>query len=220
MPIGLLKRKLPEKQDNRKIIKQQAALPLARLTKPELVSRVCLTEKEAAMRFGRELSNLLLQVLPEREEMPVLLCIGTDRSTGDCLGPLVGSELRRRGLSSFRLYGTLENPVQANNLQQVMTEIKQSGSPLVIAVDACLGQAERIGEINLVNGPLSPGAGLNKRLPLVGDLHIVGIVNVGGYMENLVLQNTRLNLVIQMAAMISDGIVEAFTTIEKTRNKR
>ncbi|MGB4008573.1 MAG: DUF1256 domain-containing protein, partial [Bacillota bacterium] len=42
--------------------------------------------------------------------------------------------------------------------------------------------------------------------------HITGIVNVGGFMEYLVLQNTRLSLVIRMAEAIAGGIVNYLTS--------
>ena len=54
-----------------------------------------------------------------------------------------------------------------------------------------------------------PGAGVNKQLPEVGDIHITGIVNVSGFMEFFVLQNTRLNLVMKMAKTIANGIYQA-----------
>ncbi|MCL6574238.1 MAG: DUF1256 domain-containing protein, partial [Bacillus sp. (in: Bacteria)] len=47
-----------------------------------------------------------------------------------------------------------------------------------------------------------------KDLPAVGDIHITGIVNVSGFMEFFVLQNTRLNLVMNMAKTIANGIYE------------
>ncbi|MGB4514418.1 MAG: DUF1256 domain-containing protein, partial [Bacillota bacterium] len=36
--------------------------------------------------------------------------------------------------------------------------------------------------------------------------HVTGIVNVGGYMEYLVLQNTRLSVVAKMAEVISKAL--------------
>jgi putative sporulation protein YyaC len=63
-----------------------------------------------------------------------------------------------------------------------------------------------VGFVNLAPGSLKPGAGVNKDLPSVGQLHITGIVNVGGFMEYFVLQNTRLNIVMKMATLISKGI--------------
>jgi len=43
-------------------------------------------------------------------------------------------------------------------------------------------------------------------LPPVGDMHITGIVNVGGFMEYFVLQNTRLSLVMKMSHIIAEAI--------------
>lgn len=50
---------------------------------------------------------------------------------------------------------------------------------------------------------------MRKSLPEVGHAHIVGVVNVGGFMEYLVLQNTRLGIVWQMAQVIAAGVAHA-----------
>lgn len=137
----------------------------------------------------------------------VILCIGTDRSTGDCLGPLVGHKLKLIRYKRITVYGTLDAPVHAKNLAEVVETIRVCHrNPFVIAIDACLGKPERIGMINIGIGPLRPGAGVNKTLPEVGHIHIVGVVNMSGFMEYLILQNTRLNLVMRMADTISSGI--------------
>lgn len=109
----------------------------------------------------------------------------------------------------LQVYGTLEKPVHAVNLEETTGEIyRRFHRPYIVAVDACLGKAESIGYITMKLGPLQPGTGVNKTLPAVGNLHVVGVVNVGGFMEYLVLQNTRLSLVIQMAEVISDGLLQ------------
>lgn len=137
----------------------------------------------------------------------VLLCIGTDRSTGDCLGPLVGSQLSREQQQLFQIYGTLDHPAHAGNLQDFLDEINSKHqNAFVIALDACLGNLDNVGYISIGTGSLQPGAGVNKSLPKVGDMYITGIVNVGGFMEYLVLQNTRLNLVMKMAGVIAGGL--------------
>ncbi|MDD2444153.1 MAG: spore protease YyaC [Desulfotomaculaceae bacterium] len=142
----------------------------------------------------------------------ILLCIGTDRSTGDCLGPLVGSKIDSQTQDFFVVYGTLDKPVHASNLGQVLEEINSIyEDPFVIAVDACLGRIENVGCINLGDGSLLPGAGVNKDLPPVGQIHVTGIVNIGGFMEYLVLQNTRLNLVMKLADVIVMGLNKAAT---------
>ncbi len=137
----------------------------------------------------------------------IILCIGTDRSTGDSLGPLVGSKLQDLNIQKTEIYGTLDEPVHAVNLQETMDKIYiKYTQPFIVAIDACLGRSESIGFIRIKEGPLQPGTGVNKDLPNVGDIQIVGIVNVGGFMEYMVLQNTRLSLVMKMAGIISRGL--------------
>lgn len=153
-----------------------------------------------------------MSILPNPiDKRPVVfMCIGTDRSTGDSLGPLVGTFLEERDISPFYVYGTLDNPIHAVNLKDKINEITNiHHNPFIIAIDACLGRLKNIGIIQIGKGPVKPGAGVNKELPEVGDYHITGIVNVSGFMEYFVLQNTRLNLVLKMAKVISDGIYRA-----------
>ncbi|MDK8181236.1 spore protease YyaC [Paenibacillus sp. UMB4589-SE434] len=136
-----------------------------------------------------------------------VICIGTDRSTGDCLGPLVGSRLTRYSSNQYATLGTLSNPVHAMNLQDTLDQLHlQHPDSFIIAIDACLGQSSSVGHIQVQSGPVRPGAGVNKQLPPVGDMHITGIVNIGGFMEYFVLQNTRLHLVMSMADMIADSL--------------
>ncbi|WP_078432197.1 MULTISPECIES: spore protease YyaC [Metabacillus] len=156
------------------------------------------------------LTNMLIEHLPKLFYKPiVIICIGTDRSTGDCLGPLIGTSIKKE-LSHFHVYGTLKDPVHAVNLEETIQYIKEKHrNPFIIAIDACLGRFKSVGYMEVAKGSIKPGAGVNKELPEVGDMHITGIVNISGYMEFLVLQNTRLHLVMSMADIISIGIIEA-----------
>lgn len=156
-------------------------------------------------------ANLAFHLAEKLESTPahvplVLLCIGTDRSTGDALGPLIGSKVAAHD-EGMHVFGTLEHPVHAVNLSETIHLIEsQFADPYIIAVDACLGQAANIGQITMADGALRPGAGVHKTLPAVGNLHITGIVNVGGFMEYFVLQNTRLAVVYKMAQIIAEGV--------------
>jgi len=137
----------------------------------------------------------------------IFLCIGTDRSTGDSLGPLVGEKLKFLIRDNVCIYGNLEKPVHAKNLCDVINEINSVYSdPFIIAIDACLGSIQNVGKIFIENRPLCPGAAMNKDLPSVGNISITGIVNISGALEFMVLQNTRLFTVMQLADIISKGI--------------
>ncbi|MFP3381143.1 DUF1256 domain-containing protein, partial [Bacillus sp. SIMBA_069] len=69
-------------------------------------------------------------------------------------------------------------------------------------------------------GALKPGAGVGKELPPIGDASITGVVNVGGFMEYFVLQNTRLSLVMKMATQIADACEEAIKGKKTTRKHK
>ncbi|MGZ9585961.1 spore protease YyaC [Paenibacillus marinisediminis] len=145
----------------------------------------------------------------------IVVCIGTDRSTGDCLGPLVGSQLMKLDSKNYTTMGTLSEPVHAMNLQDTLDRLEQEHpNSFIIAVDACLGQSSSIGHIQVLSGPVRPGAGVNKQLPPVGDMHVTGIVNIGGFMEYFVLQNTRLHLVMEMSEVIAHALHHSISRVQ------
>ncbi len=138
----------------------------------------------------------------------IIMCIGSDRSTGDSLGPLIGYKLEKFHLPQICIKGTLREPVHAANLSAHLMELNAKfDNPFIIAVDASLGSKEHIGYITLGNGPLRPGLGVNKDLPNVGNIHITGIVNFSGMMESLLLQTTRLSKVMQLADTVSKALL-------------
>lgn len=114
------------------------------------------------------------------------------------------------------ILGNINNPVHASNLESVIDKINSNYTkPFIIAVDAGLGKQSSVGYIDVKKGPLQPGTGVNKKLPEIGDMHITGLVNVGGYMEYLVLQSTRLSLVMKMAKIIAEGLKLSIETFQK-----
>lgn len=176
-----------------------------------------------AERFERELAQALYTTLLPKKDVYdiVILCIGSDRSTGDAFGPLVGSHLQASTLKQFHIYGTLDQPVHAINLEETVAVIHQRHRrPLILAVDACLGRYQHVGWVTLAEGALQPGAGVNKKLPRVGDISLTGVVNVGGFMEYFVLQNTRLAKVMQMAQNVAHGILLADHELSRKQGDR
>ncbi|MCM3788917.1 spore protease YyaC [Domibacillus indicus] len=153
------------------------------------------------------LNDLLLQSLNEGREI-IFLCVGSDRSIGDALGPLVGTMLKEEGISHC-IYGTLEDPVHAFNLESTLKAVKRRfGQPLIISIDAGLGEKEQVGAVLLKEGPLLPGQALKKVLPAVGDYHLTGVVN---YLDPLpaaqFLNDTRLHTVMKLAKTIVRVII-------------
>ena len=145
---------------------------------------------EAARLAARLYSMLKEELQRAQKEKVLFLCIGTDRSTGDSLGPLIGHQLYRKGLRHITVVGTLEYPVHAMNLEDTLYLVRERyPDHLVVAVDA-----------------LRPGLGVSKNLQAVGDLFITGVVSGGSSRDPMMLQSIRLGMVMHMAECISDSI--------------
>ncbi|MFZ5988932.1 MAG: spore protease YyaC [Bacillota bacterium] len=163
--------------------------------------------KESSCQFKL---NQELHILASNQEKQysriAIVGIGTDRSTGDSFGPLVGYMLSKCSIYDFDVYGTILDPVHALNLSETMNKIDTS-TTLVIAVDASIGRLEHIGQIVLSNEPIKPGIGVGKNLPPVGDISIAGVVTLGGIMPStFMLQNTSLGLVYKMAEITANAL--------------
>ena len=159
-------------------------------------------------KFAGRLLMMILEGMQEKRKTEILfLCIGTDRSTGDSLGPLIGYKLKEKGMRNARVLGTLEEPVHAMNLEPGMEQLREKcPDALVVAVDASVGSADHVGYVTLGRGPLKPGLGVSKDLDAVGDLFITGIVGSVRNGDPLMLQSVRLSVVMRLADCISRSI--------------
>lgn len=156
--------------------------------------------------LGSILSKHLSPILKTKRPI-IFLCIGTDRSTGDALGPLVGEKLKFICDDNITIMGNLASPVHAINIIPILNFIKSNYiNPYIVAVDASLGSANSIGNIIIEDKPIIPGAALNKNLPSVGHISIKVIVNISGRLEFMVLQSTRLYTVMDLAEKVAYGI--------------
>ena len=151
----------------------------------------------------------LSRILGPAEAPPVILCVGSDLAVGDSLGPIVGTRLRESGFPGF-VYGTLKCPVTAKEVLYMDAFLRKTHPrSKVIAVDAAVGEETDVGLIKVIEGPLRPGSGANKRLGRVGDVSILGIVAPKSAFSYSLLNLTRLNTVYAMAQAIG-GAVSAY----------
>lgn len=150
----------------------------------------------------------LKKLLPQSECDPVIVCIGSDLSVGDSLGPITGTKLKNKlkGTNCY-IYGTLEKPVTAHEVKYI-NEFVRSTHPgsHIIAVDAAVGSEGDIGLIKLSKRGVRPGSGANKRLGRVGDISVLGIIAEKSIFNFSLLSATRLNIVYKMADIIAEGI--------------
>ena len=73
------------------------------------------------------------------------------------MGPLIGYKLRKMEVSGASVFGTLERPVHAMNLEDYVRVIQSCYHDcLVVAVDASVGNREHIGYLSSWKGALKP----------------------------------------------------------------
>lgn len=155
---------------------------------------------------GNDVTKAIRTAVGSLRRPPVVLGIGSDRVTGDCIGPLVGHLLFSRGVPCTVL-GTLDEPVTALNLAETVLAIKRKyPGRKVIAVDSCVGEAGELGKIRVRKGSLRPGLACGKNLPKVGDVSVTATVATGGA-DNL--YSVRLGLVYALASEIADALTDA-----------
>jgi len=149
------------------------------------------------------LSNMLLRKLRLFKSLPVILCIGSDRITGDCLGPLCGHLLINTYNTPCYVYGTLSMPVTAQNLQTTLDFIKvRHPSQKIWAVDASIGNPKDVGLIKLNTG-IYPGSSIGHPLPKSGSLGISACV---ASQVNNDFQTARLGSVYNLADKIAQSL--------------
>ena len=152
------------------------------------------------------LSTFLKKIISDNT---VVICIGTDRAIGDALGPLVGTMLKNSDFK-YPVYGTLDNPIHALNIYESMENIKKKhSSSQFLAIDACLGSTNNIGNIQIREGPILPGKGVGKKLPQVGNYSIVGIVDKIDETNRFSFNNIRLHFILELAETIALSLLLA-----------
>jgi putative sporulation protein YyaC len=154
-------------------------------------------DKATIKKFSKEIVEHYKESI--KEEI-VIVNIGTDKNIGDSLGPLTGTLLKQKYIDSVYIYGTLENPIHALNMEEHFKAINQlHPDAFIIAIDACLGAEEDIGEIRVRDYGIRPGRGVGKVLPQIGDISVIGIVDNSEHSEFFYSRSTRLNFIYKMA---------------------
>lgn len=165
-------------------------------------------------KLSRKLNECILQVGKQTEY--VFLCIGIDKITGDCFGPIVGSKLKRKlsgkNIVNVNVYGDLENNITLKNIEQYKIKIENMHKKAcIIVIDAALSKKENIGEIYISKKATMLGKGLHKNQVQIGDISIKAVVGKDYKIPKYnfqILQNVSLNFVMQLADNLVEEIME------------
>ncbi len=164
-------------------------------------------DERAVERLAHHLLHTFMQDVQQKEL--VILCIGTDRSTGDAWAPWLAANWKAISRATSRFTARSISPFTPSTW---WTPLAAFPAPTAIRTSwpsmPALASSSTLARSPSTKGP-SNRAGVQKNLPAVGSLHMTGIVNVGGFMEYFVLQNTRLSVVMKMADVMAEAILHA-----------
>lgn len=106
----------------------------------------------------------------------VIVNIGTEKVIGDSFGPLLGSMLKDK-LNVIKIYGTLDETINALNLKERLADIKKKHeNDLIIGVDCGLSSSNSNcnNDFILCNDSFVPGKGVRESSEEeLGDLSIL-----------------------------------------------
>ena len=147
--------------------------------------------------------------------IPVIICVGTDLSIGDSLGPLVGTILCEKDVKAF-VYGKLSGTITAKEVDSVRRFVEKTHpKSKTLVIDAAVGSKEDVGCIRISLAPLKPGSGASENLPEIGDVTIIGIVAQRSCANYSLLNLTRLSPIYKMAKSIACGIADYIDEVNK-----
>ena len=148
----------------------------------------------------------LYSLIPQGTEHIYVIGIGSNRISGDSLGPFVGTLLKNSYPDHLTVLGNLQSPLDATTLVPELTSITFKKNSFVIGVDSVFGCEEIVSSIVVNDGSIVPGIGLGKILPPIGDCGITGVVLENDPELKNSLLCTDLHLVYTMATSIAKGI--------------
>lgn len=169
-------------------------------------------------KFIADFSYIFNKVKNQKEYLEVtFLCVGTDRITGDCFGPLVGTKLiellKEYNYSNINIYGSLSQNLSYENINEILKNINDKS--VIIVIDAALSKEENIGKIFVQESKTILGKGLEKNKIEIGDISVKSVVAKDYKIAKCnfkALQNISLNGVMTLSNIVSEGI---FETIKK-----
>lgn len=175
------------------------------MTKDRNAFHLSAQEPLGFLRLHDYIYECLIQEYDLTKRRILIFCVGSAHCTGDLLGPLVGMELE--GTPKVEVRGDLTRQMHAGVLQGEIERLQaRADRPVVLAVDACLGEKSETGDIEVWKGGLRAGLAVGRALPEFGDITIVGTVGAADQPALRALQNAPLALVVQMAKCIGRAL--------------
>jgi len=160
-------------------------------------------------KIAKELASII-------DDIPIVLCLGSDRVLQDCLGPMIGSTLVEQGYPSY-VYGTLDAPICCQNLEYAYQFIKATHpyKKLLVVDASSTKDQERLGKIVLAQDykPLNPKL---QDIELSANWFLFGVCSM--YNNTFPqMAGTRLAIIQKLAETMSTALISAVAQIKTSK---
>jgi len=163
--------------------------------------------------WGSPLDKIVKELASTIDEIPIVLCLGSDRLLQDCLGPMIGSALIEQGYPSY-VYGTLDAPIFCQNLEYAYRFIKATHPTrkLLIIDASSTKEQERLGKIVLAKDykPLNPKL---QNLELSADWFLFGVCSMYNNTFPQIV-GARLAIIQKLAETMSNALLNTVAQIK------
>lgn len=159
--------------------------------------------------YKYKIMSSVLNLIENDTLPPVIMCVGSNNTAGDSLGPIVGELLTHKYNIRTYVYGTVNRPLTAANVIEVYNFIKKSHAGKIFVIDASLGNESDNGTIQIFKGGISPAAAFFKNMPCMGDYSLIANVNIFSSQNVVALASVRLKSIKALAENIAFAINDA-----------
>ena len=151
----------------------------------------------------------------------IILCVGTNKLVGDCVGPIVGNKLARllKQSNNIIIYGNMKSTLNSKNARLIINKIfKDYSNPFIITIDAALGQKELINKVIINTGNIQIGNSIGHNISYFSHINIKAVV--GEYKQTIeeniyTLKNVNRNKINKVSNQIT---YEVYKMLERINN--
>lgn len=141
----------------------------------------------------------------------LFLCIGSEKISGDSLGPMVGTLLKEKHKVPYPVIGTEEHPVNGVNIGRYKEHIKKYfPTHKIVAIDAALGEKTDLFQVRFREGGVKAGGAIGANNTLIGDIGVLGVVGEKGGNAMQTLLDASFPSVLNLAEKIADMLIDVF----------
>lgn len=174
------------------------------------------------IKFVQDLKEKMQEYDSKKFSHIIILCIGTNKLVGDCIGPMVGEKLnsklkKQKCNKNIIIYGNMKHTLNFKNARQVIEKIYMFyKKPFIITIDSALGTEKMIKQIVVDKGKIKIGNSLGRSICYNSNINIKGVVgeNKNTLKENIqTLKIVKPELVIELSNVVANGICKSFQKI-------